>query len=77
MTIEEGIDNYVQTWSSSLDYFPAGYCSSHSGLYLKEFQMKMQFPAGVFWFIIVKGYILYDTGYHYEIKKKLGISGTV
>ncbi len=24
-----------------------------------------------------KGYILYDTGYHYEIKKKHGISGTV
>ena len=32
---------------------------------------KMQFPAGVF--LIhhrEKGYILYDTGYHYEIKKK-------
>ena len=55
-----------------IDYFPAGYCSSHSGLLFKGIpNEKMQFPAGVF--LIhhrEKGYILYDTGYHYEIKKK-------
>ena len=55
-----------------IDYFPAGYCSSHSGLLFKGIpNEKMQFPAGVF--LIQhreKGYILYDTGYHYEIKKK-------
>ena len=55
-----------------IDYFPAGFCSSHSGLLFKEIpNEKMQFPAGVF--LIhhrEKGYILYDTGYHYEIKKK-------
>ena len=55
-----------------IDYFPAGYCSSHSGLLFKGIpNEKMQFPAGVF--LIhhrEKGYILYDTGYHFEIKKK-------
>ena len=55
-----------------IDYFPAGFCSSHSGLLFKGIpNEKMQFPAGVF--LIhhrEKGYILYDTGYHYEIKKK-------
>lgn len=58
-----------------IDYFPAGYCSSHSGLLFKGIpNEKMQFPAGVF--LIhhrEKGYILYDTGYHYEIKKKSSI----
>jgi len=55
-----------------INYFPAGFCSSHSGLLFKGIpNEKMQFPAGVF--LIhhrEKGYILYDTGYHYEIKKK-------
>ena len=61
-----------------IDYFPAGYCSSHSGLLFKGIpNEKMQFPAGVF--LIhhrEKGYILYDTGYHYEIKKKARSSHT-
>ena len=34
----------------------------------------MQFPAGVFDSSSWKGYILYDTGYHFEIKEKHGIS---
>ena len=32
-----------------IDYFPAGFCSSHSGLLFKGIpNEKMQFPAGVF-----------------------------
>ena len=32
-----------------IDYFPAGYCSSHSGLLFKGIpNEKMQFSAGVF-----------------------------
>lgn len=57
----------------SLDYFPAGYCSSYSGLLFKGLKnQKMIFPAGVF---LIKhrdqGYILYDTGYHLRIKQQL------
>ena len=57
----------------SIDYFPAGYCTSYTGLLFKEVKnKKMTFPAGVF--LIKhrdKGYLLYDTGYHYDIKTKL------
>ena len=55
-----------------IDYFPTGYCSSHSGLLFKGIpNKKMQFPAGVFLIhhLVKKGYILYITGYHYEIEK--------
>jgi metal dependent hydrolase len=55
-----------------IDYFPAGYCTSYSGLLFKGLKNeKMIFPAGVF--LIKhkeKGYILYDTGYHYDIEAK-------
>ena len=57
----------------SIDYFPAGYCTSYTGLLFKKVKnKKMTFPAGVF--LIKhrdKGYLLYDTGYHYDIKTKL------
>lgn len=57
----------------SIDYFPAGYCTSYAGLLFKGVKnKKMTFPAGVF--LIKhrdKGYLLYDTGYHYNIKTKL------
>ena len=57
----------------SIDYFPAGYCTSYTGLLFKGVKnKKMTFPAGVF--LIKhrdKGYLLYDTGYHYDIKTKL------
>lgn len=60
----------------SIDYFPAGYCTSHTGLMFKEVtNQKLTFPAGVF---LIKhrkyGYILYDTGYHYDIKTKFKYS---
>ena len=57
----------------SIEYFPAGYCTSYAGLLFKGVKnRKMTFPAGVF--LIKhrdKGYLLYDTGYHYDIKTKL------
>ena len=57
----------------SIDYFPAGYCTSYTGLLFKGVKnQKMTFPAGVF--LIKhrdKGYLLYDTGYHYDIKTRL------
>ena len=57
----------------SIDYFPAGYCTSYTGLLFKGVKnQKMTFPAGVF--LIKhrdKGYLLYDTGYHYDIKTQL------
>ena len=57
----------------SIEYFPAGYCTSYAGLLFKGVKnRKMTFPAGVF--LIKhrdKGYFLYDTGYHYDIKTKL------
>ena len=57
----------------SIDYFPAGYCTSYTGLLFKKVKnKKMTFPAGVF--LIKhrdKGYLLYDTGYHYDIKTQL------
>ena len=57
----------------SIDYFPAGYCTSYTGLLFKGVKnKKMTFPAGVF--LIKhrdKGYLLYDTGYHYDIKTHL------
>ncbi len=57
----------------SIEYFPAGYCTSYAGLLFKGVKnRKMTFPAGVF--LIKhreKGYLLYDTGYHYYIKRKL------
>ena len=54
----------------SIDYFPAGYCTSHTSLMFKDVDnQKLTFPAGVF---LIKhrryGCILYDTGYHYDIK---------
>lgn len=60
----------------SIDYFPAGYCTSHTGLMFKEVKnQKLTFPAGVF---LIKhrkyGYILYDAGYHYDIKTKFKYS---
>ena len=56
-----------------IKYFPAGYCTSNLALLFKgQKRKKMVFPAGVY---LLKhrehGYILYDTGYHYEIKSKL------
>ena len=60
----------------SIEYFPAGYCTSYAGLLFKGVKnRKMTFPAGVF--LIKhrdKGYLLYDTGYHYDIKTKDQIS---
>ena len=60
----------------SIDYFPAGYCTSHMNLMFKhQPRQKLTFPAGVF---LIKhrkyGYILYDTGYHYDIKTKFKYS---
>ena len=57
----------------SIDYFPAGYCTSYTGILFKGIKnKKMTFPAGVF--LIKhreKGYLLYDTGYHYDIKTQI------
>ena len=57
----------------SIDYFPAGYCTSYTGLLFKGIKnKKMTFPAGVF--LIKhreKGYLLYDTGYHYDIRTQI------
>ena len=62
-----------------IDYFPAGYCSSHSGLLFKGIpNEKMQFPAGVF--LIhhrEKGYICTIPVITTRLRKKLDISGTV
>ena len=60
----------------SIDYFPAGYCTGHlSSMFSGVRNRKLTFPAGVF---LIKhkheGYILYDTGYHYDIKTKLRYS---
>lgn len=56
----------------SIDYFPAGCCTGHlSSMFSGVRNQKLTFPAGVF---LIKhrkyGYILYDTGYHYDIKTK-------
>ena len=63
----------MSTMIKRIDYFPAGYCSSHSGLLFKGIpNEKMQFPASVF--LIhhrEKGYILYDTGYLALAKQEL------
>lgn len=60
----------------SIEYFPAGYCTGHlSSMFSGVRNRKLTFPAGVF---LIKheheGYILYDTGYHYDIKTKLRYS---
>lgn len=62
-----------------IDYFPAGYCSSHSGLLFKGIpNEKMQFPAGVF--LIhhrEKAIFCMIPAITSRLRKKHGISGTV
>lgn len=60
----------------SIDYFPAGYCTGHlSSMFSGVRNRKLTFPAGVFLIEHRRyGYILYDTGYHYDIKTKLRYS---
>ena len=77
MTIEEGIDNYVQ--HDHCIYFPAGYCSSHSGLYLKGIpNEKCNFQQVSFdsppW---KRLYFCTIPAITTRLRKKHGISGTV
>ena len=62
-----------------IDYFPAGFCSSHSGLLFKGIQNeKLQFPAGVF-LIYHREKAIFCTilAIIMKSRKKHGISGTV